>query len=250
MQVSVGDLVSVEVVTSDGLRNFDRFLVKGIYRFPGVSELFTGHMVVSSLSSVQRLMNAPEAQVTEILVNTKSVAAGAGLDEKSFSAVPDLSSLSWGQYGSLILSVAKAMIISIWVIFGVTMTVIFVFLFDTILSTVEERRKELGIMFSMGLSASQIFGLMLTEFFILGLLFVIPGGIAGGVISSIIGYVGIAIPGEALKVVLGGLERLHPIFDFRISCVIVLGIIGIILYVAAVSLSRITKMKPVESLKE
>jgi ABC-type lipoprotein release transport system permease subunit len=245
LRVEKGDIVSIEVVTSDGRRNFDQFAVSGLYRFNGVSELFAGHIIVAPLSTVRRLMNAEPGRVTEVLL----FSADGKLDDSILPAVDGVSYQSWRRYGSLILSAAKSMIISMWVIFAITMTVILVFLFDSIKVTVEERRKELGIMFSLGLSGSRIMGLFLAEVSLLGIVFVIPGAAIGAMAVELTGRLGIPVPSEAVRVVLGGLDRLYPVNDFGLTCALILVVLCAMLQVAFLSLKGITKMKPVEILK-
>lgn len=245
LRVVRGDIVSVEVVTPDGRRNFERYAISGIYRFNGVSELFASHVMVAPLSSVQRLMDAPPGRVTEALI----LSADGKLDERNLPAMDGVSYQGWRRYGGLILSAAKSMIISMWIIFAITMTVIMVFLFDSIRVTVEERRKELGIMSAIGLGSARITNLFLAEVFLLGLVFVTPGAAFGALAVALVGIVGIPVPGEAVKVVLGGLDRLYPVNDFGLTCSLFLVALFAMHGVAFLSLRGITKMKPVEILR-
>lgn len=60
LAVSVSDNIACEVVTQDGRRNFDFFQVVGIYQIIGISDIMSNHMAITSIDTIQTLMNEPE----------------------------------------------------------------------------------------------------------------------------------------------------------------------------------------------
>ncbi len=250
MKIDVGDIISIETVTSDGRRNFDYFFIKGIYQILGTSEMLVGHIIIASLKDVQFLMNENENNVTQILVNRKDKSTETinnilqnKINDNSFKI------LDWKEYGNLLVGIVNIFVVTIWIVLSITMIIIGVFLFDSILSNIIERKKEYGTMVSMGLSKWQIGGLVLGEFTMLTIYFVLPGLIIGWIIVNFIGKTGIPIDSQIVKIMMGGFDNIVPFIDVISIIYLFIGILVFIQIVSLYSIIKINKLNPVEILK-
>jgi len=155
----------------------------------------------------------------------------------------------WKEYGSTLLAIAITNIVSIWVLWGITMMIVVVFIFDTLLSIVEERKREYGTMMSMGLNFKQITGIFLSEMIVLTLYFVLPGVLIGGVLVNIFTKVGVPINNEAAKSIIGGFDRLYPSINLTLLGIAYLVLVALILIISLSAIYKLTKLNPVEVLK-
>ncbi len=249
--VNVGDSITVEVVTPEGRRNIDFFLVKGIYQILGVSRLFSGHMAIVSMKQIQTLMNDGDTKATEIIINMKNRTQETNTitNLNKFLTETGLNITQWSNYGATILSVANAQIISFWVIWAITMLIVMVFLYDTLYSVVEERKKEYSTMISMGLNKAQIAGVFVGELTMLIIYFIIPGIILGGLVIGLLNKIGIPIQSEAIRVTFGGYQRLYPLIGISSIIMQFIVISGFILITGLYLIIRLTKLKPMELFK-
>lgn len=253
LAVKIGDTIACEVITQDGRRNFDYLQVGGIYQILGLSDVMSNHMAITSIDTMQSLMNEPENMVTEVIINQSTrVAEGEVLQavESLVSEVDEnLKAAGWNEYGSTLLAIATTNIVSIWVLWGITMMIIAIFLFDTLFSIVEERKREYGAMMSIGLSYTQITGVFSAEMIVLAVYFVLPGVFFGGLLVRVFTKVGIPINSEAARSILGGFDRLYPAIDPPFLAGAFLVLVAFIIMVSLSAIYRITKLNPVEVLK-
>jgi len=198
-------------------------------------------------------MNEPENMVTEIIINKASrVPDEAILTIAKLLAARINNALKvagWKEYGSTLLAIAITNIVSIWVLWGITMMIVVVFIFDTLLSIVEERKREYGTMMSMGLNFKQITGIFLSEMIVLTLYFVLPGVLIGGVLVNIFTKVGVPINNEAAKSIIGGFDRLYPSINLTLLGIAYLVLVALILIISLSAIYKLTKLNPVEVLK-
>lgn len=253
LAVSISDTIACEVITQDGRRNLDYLQVAGIYQILGLSEVMSNHMAITSIDTIQTLMNEPENMVTEVIINKRNQVADGDILETIKSSVAkvddNLKVAGWNEYGSTLLAIATTNIVSIWVLWGITMMIVAIFLFDTLFSIVEERKREYGAMMSMGLSYKQIAGVFSAEMIVLALYFVLPGVLLGGLLVRIFTKVGISINSEAARSIFGGFDRLYPVINPPLLAGAFLVLVVFIIMVSLSAIYKITKLNPVEVLK-
>lgn len=253
LAVSISDTIACEVITQDGRRNLDYLQVAGIYQILGLSEVMSNHMAITSIDTIQTLMNEPENMVTEVIINKRNQVADGDILETIKSSVAkvddNLKVAGWNEYGSTLLAIATTNIVSIWVLWGITMMIVAIFLFDTLFSIVEERKREYGAMMSMGLSYKQIAGVFSAEMIVLALYFVLPGVLLGGLLVRIFTKVGISINSEAARSIFGGFDRLYPVINPPLLAGAFLVLVVYIIMVSLSAIYKITKLNPVEVLK-
>lgn len=253
LAVEINDLVACEVITQDGRRNFDYLQVAGIYQILGLSAVMSNHMALTSLPTIQRLMNEPEDVVTEIVINKTGRGSGAEILKAVRALVGEvdehLTVAGWKEYGRTILAIATTNIVSIWVLWGISMLIVAIFLADTLFSVVEERKREYGSMMSMGLSFRQIAGLFVAEMMVLVLSFVLPGVLLGGLLVGFIATVGIPLPSEVVRSIFGGFDRLYPVLSLPSLAGVFVVLALLTLIISSLAIYKITKLNPVEVLK-
>ncbi|MCL6591045.1 MAG: FtsX-like permease family protein [Firmicutes bacterium] len=251
LRAAVGDRIAIEVVTATGMRNFDYFFVKGIYKIKGVAEIFNGHIAYASLGNVQRLLNETENKVTEVIVYKKNRSNIGSLKKllanninlKSYKVIP------YQKFGNIIIGILGMFIIMVWAIGGIVFFTIGVFFFDTMLATIEERKKEYGTMMSMGLNKAQIGGLILSEFAVFSIYFIFVGVVLGGTIVKILERTGIPVFSSAFQTFMGEENIFSPSID--VGSLAILFIISFLLIELAslYSVIRINRLNVVEVLK-
>ncbi len=249
--VSVGDNIAVEVVTADGFRNFDYFMVSGIYKILGVPQLMTNHIAYTNLLSMQMLKNDYDS-VTEILLQPANEAEGAFQKERYEKLLPPQSEItlqSGKEYAGIILAVAYMNIVTVWILWGVIFLIMSIFLYDFIVSSVRDQLRELVIMFSMGVSKLNLIGIVLGEITLLCVVFIVSGVVLGTFGTFALSFSGIEIPVEAMKPILGGHDRLYPSVSPGLTSLYGLGMYFAVVMIAFSTLRKIWKMEPVEILR-
>lgn len=240
LNIDIGDRLAIEATTVQGYRNFDYFLITGIYKTLGLSEIMAGHIALVNIETLRVLKNDTEDSVTELVLFSK-IDTKIDLDTVRIS--------NWQEYGSLLLSIATTNIYIIWSLWILMMIIISVFLIDTIIAIIEERKREFGIMSSLGLGFTNTTGLVLGEIFALLLLSVTPGLIIGFNLIQRFSSHGIPITVEAMKSILGGFEKLYPQITIVNTLSMYFLIIIISLLVTLISLLRLRKLNVTEVMR-
>lgn len=246
LKVKVGEVVIVEVVNEDGVKNFDYFKVKGIYRILGLPSLLGGHIILTNINQVQQLMLEEENQVTEIILEEVS---NPTLLSKSLNN-DNLLYQKWNKYGSLLIALVSVVVVSTFVMLSVLFLIVLIFLVDTLFVIIEERKKEFAYMLALGLDIKEITGVMLAEILSLLICFVLPAFIIGNLITYFLSSKGIPINSPAMSSMLGGYEKLYfylnPFVNMFTFFVLVLIMSAAVIF----PIQKIFNWKIVELLKE
>jgi len=243
--VHVGESVRVEVRTVEGFPNVDYFEVRGVVTPRGMSELMAGHFAFVPIEAMRVLKHDRADAVTEVVFFDRRELP---LEEKVMEA-SGLASLAGEKYGGLLLSIATGISAIVFVVLGITMVTVLIFLFDTMLTVVEERKREFGIMMSMGLSSFQIAMTLIAEVVMQSLLFVLPGVVLGGLVVAGMGVVGIPVKAKAMAVIMGGYERLYPVVSVPVVVMLYLGITLIMIMTSTYAIVKAISLDPQEVLR-
>ncbi len=184
--LKVGDRLSLLVNTSEGNVDEQLFTVRGIFT-TGTTAYDKG-MVFLPLAKAQTFSGAGNhASLIFILLKDREQA------DRVAAAIPsqNLQVRTWRELNSLLVLVndfSNAYIAFInLIILGVTVTVIV----NTLLMSVFERTREIGILSAIGMKGRQIISLFLAEASLLALGGVTAGSLAGWALSAYFGKVGI-----------------------------------------------------------
>jgi ABC-type lipoprotein release transport system permease subunit len=241
--VKVGDPIKLLVNTSDGDVDEQNFTVRGIFT-TGTTTYDKG-IVLLPLTKAQAFSNAPNyASMIFILLKdreqTDAVAAaiqGNGYQVKTWAELNEL----------LVLlndfSNAYIMIINL-IVLGVTATVIV----NTLLMSVFERTREIGILTAIGMKGRQIIALFLTEASLLAVMGITVGSLLGWALAAYFGKVGIYFGDLGIS---GGMlleDRIYTYLtlDAAINLIITSFIITVLASIYPARMA--SRMEPVEAL--
>jgi ABC-type lipoprotein release transport system permease subunit len=184
--IGAGDPITLLVNTADGNVDQQTFNVRGI--FTTGTTAYDKSIVLLPLEKAQAFSGAGDhASVIFILLNDREQAdaVAAAIHGENFKVQ------TWVQMNELLVLVndfsdAYLFIINL-IILGVTATVIV----NTLLMSVFERVREIGILSAIGMKGRQIISLFLTEAFLLALGGIVAGSLIGWALSLYFGQVGI-----------------------------------------------------------
>lgn len=245
LKAKVGDYIIIETVNRDGVRNFDYFRIKGIYKILGLPSLLGGHIILANINDIQQLLLETENYVTEIFIEN--------FDDLNLLCKilnNNLLVQKGSKYGSLLVAIVSVVIGTTFILLSISFLVILIFLVDTLFVIIEERKKEFAYMIAIGLSNKEISGLMLTEILSLSLCFILPAVIIGSFIAYILSYYGIPIHSLAMEYLLGGYEKLYFYINPSISIFSFFIIVLIISTTITFPIQKISNWKVVDLLKE
>lgn len=241
--LEVGDELTLLVNTSDGNVDEQRFRVRGIFT-TGTTAYDKG-IVLLPLAKAQTFSGAQNhASMIFILLKDREQAdaVAAAIPSQSFQVK------TWQELNELLVLIndfSNAYITFVnLIVLGVTATVIV----NTLLMSVFERTREIGILSAIGMKGRQIVSLFLAEASLLALGGITVGALAGWALSAYFGRVGIyfgdlGISGDMLLQ-----DRIYPYLtlDSAISLIITAFIITVLasLYPARMA----SRMEPVEAL--
>lgn len=186
MGLKVGDQISLLVNTAQGAVDEQLFTVRGIYS-TGTTAYDKG-IVILPLAKAQAFSGAENhASMIFVLLKDREQA------EAVKAAIPSANYQvkTWRELNSLLVLVndfsnAYLAVINL-IILGVTATVIV----NTLLMSVFERTREIGILSAIGMKGRQIVSLFLAEASLLALGGIVAGGLIGWALSLYFGKVGI-----------------------------------------------------------
>ncbi len=241
--LQVGDSLQLLVNTSDGIVDEQPFTIRGIFT-TGTSAYDKG-IVFLPLAKAQVFSGAMErASYIFVMLNDREQAdaVAAAIQGQNYRI------RTWTEMNQLLVLVndfsnAYLTVINL-IVLGVTATVIV----NTLLMSVFERTREIGILSAIGMKGSQIITLFLVEATLLGTAGITFGSLVGWAVSAYLAKVGVffgdlGISGEMLLE-----DRIYPILTLEsaINLIVTAFIITVLasLYPARMA----SRMEPVEAL--
>lgn len=187
--LAVDSNISLLVNTSDGETDEDVFTVRGLFSTGVVS--YDAGTVYMPLPKAQAITNTGE-RISAIILLTKNAEMAGPVAVKLRN--PGYSVVTWKDMNTLILSAIEQGNYFYVMMYGIVILIVAVLIANTLLMSVFERTRELGILSALGLKGYQIMTMVLLEAGTLALFGIIGGLILGSLVvwySSVNGlYIG------------------------------------------------------------
>lgn len=244
--LGAGSKINLLVNTSDGETDEDIFTVRGVFSTGVVS--YDARTIYMPLPKAQAITNAGD-RISAVILLTE----GAERVDPVAAALrgPDRSILTWKDMNTLILNAIEQANYFYIIIYGIVILIVAVLIANTLLMSVFERTREMGILAALGLKGYQIVAMILLEAGTLALMGVIGGLILGVLAVWYLSFNGLYIGDDIASMVQGFAypstfyAKIVPV-DFL---VLSLAMLGIVLLAALYPALFAARLEPVEALK-
>jgi ABC-type lipoprotein release transport system permease subunit len=243
LELQVGDPLTLLVNTSEGSVDEQQFTVRGIFT-TGTTAYDKG-IVFLPLQKAQAFSGAQNhASMIFVLLKDREQAdlVAAAIPGQSFQVK------TWEELNELLVLIndfSNAYITMInLIVLGVTATVIV----NTLLMSVFERTREIGILSSIGMKGRQIVSLFLAEASLLALGGIAFGSLAGWALAAYFGRVGIYFGDLGIS---GGMvlpDRIYPFLTLESAVNLIITAFIVTLLASLYPARMASRMEPVEAL--
>jgi ABC-type lipoprotein release transport system permease subunit len=186
--VAVGDQISLLVNTADEAPDEATFTIRGLYA-TGVP-VYDDTTIFLPLSKAQAFTHT-EGRASMILVLLKDRELADGL--AAALRAPGYSVLTWRDMNQVILEVIQAGMGMLYIMYLVVLMVVAVVIANTLLMSVFERIREMGILSALGMKGREILVMFLVEAGILGGVGVVLGVLLGSLAVFYMSKVGLHV---------------------------------------------------------
>lgn len=245
MGIGVGQRISLAVGTSDGGLDEGIFTVAGLFD-TGIPS-YDQNTVVMPLAQAQTFARTGERASTLIVTlknqeDTDSVATAL--------QQPGIKVLPWQELNGLFLELMQTGLGFYYMIYTIVILVVAVLIANTLLMSVFERTREMGILAALGMKGRQIMLMVLFEAMILALLGTAVGFIFGSSVVSYLAKIGIDIGNGAAAAVEGMAlgNKMYPVFAPGQALVLALFLFAIVTLVSLYPARFAAKLEPVQAL--
>jgi ABC-type lipoprotein release transport system permease subunit len=170
MGLAVGDGISLLVNTSDDQPDEAVFEIRGLYDsgIPGFDDV-TVFLPLAKAQAFVRVGDRASAVVAVLDDQEGADAVAAAL------RAPGLKVLTWRDLNEMMLTMTESAMGMLYVFYGIVMAIVAVVVANTLLMSVFERTREMGILAALGMKGRQIMGMFLIESATLGVMGVLLG---------------------------------------------------------------------------
>ena len=177
LKVGVGDRINLAVGNPDGLPEEGSFTIVGLINtgFPGIDNA----NVFLSLAQAQAITGSGNrASTVRIMLNNEADTEAVVVAMQA----PGIQVLDWKELNEFIMTTMETGTAFYAILYAIIFLVVAVIIANTLLMSVFERTREIGILASLGMKGRQIMTMFLFEATILGLIGCFFGIILGGVL--------------------------------------------------------------------
>jgi ABC-type lipoprotein release transport system permease subunit len=193
MDIAVGERVSLTMGDADGQVNEDIFTVLGLFNTGIIS--YDQNTVLMPLAQAQAFTNSGDraSSIIVLLNNQEDTAKVAAALQGT-----GLQILTWEDLNAILLALMDQAGALYYILYFIVILVVAVLIANTLLMSVFERTRELGILASLGMKGRQIMLMVLFEAVILALMGVAIGLVLGAGFVSYMSTVGIQFNADAM----------------------------------------------------
>ena len=245
MDITVGQRVSLASGNADGALDEGIFTVAGIFNsgFPSYDQ----NAVIMPLAQAQAFTRTGDRASSVIVMlhdreDTAEVVAAL--------AVPGIGILTWEDLNQFLLQTMAAGGAFYYIIYIIVILVVAVLIANTLLMSVFERTREMGILASLGMKQRQIMLMVLLEAAILALIGIAFGLVLGLGAVTYMARVGFDIGEDTAGLVEGMAfsSRMYPAYAPDQFLILSLLMLGIVIVVSVYPAWVAARMEPVEAL--
>ena len=243
--ISPGSKVSLLVGTSNGEMDEDIFTVRGIFSTGLV--IYDGGTVYMPLPKAQTITRAGN-RISAVILLTEDAEAASPVADALRGGGRRV--LTWEEMNSLIMVAVQQGNAVYSLIYGIVILIVAVIIANTLLMSVFERTRELGILAALGMKGRQIMTMILLEASTLALMGTILGIILGTLLVWYLSINGIDM-GEDVASIAEGMAYPSVLYaKFAPGAVIGLSLamLGIVLLASLYPARFAARMEPVEAL--
>lgn len=198
MGIAVGERVSLAASDANGVGQEGIFTVAGLVDtgYPGIDQ----NRVIMPLAQAQSFSGVGD-RISSVILMLED-----GEEAEALAAQlrgPDVQIVTWRDLNSLLLESVETGLIFYYVIYVIVFLAVAVIIANTLLMSVFERTREIGVLASLGMNGRQIMLMVLFEAVILALFGVAAGLVLGMGAVTYMAVVGISLPVETATLVEG-----------------------------------------------
>lgn len=246
--INKNDTLVLITQTVYGYLNGISLLVKDFYETD--IDYIASNIVFLHLNDAQKLLAMDSSRTVEILIYCKDLGSSLKVSKEIKSFLSDDYFLSNWQEGETLLSMLKVSFSVMGLVFLIIFFLASIAIINTMIMALYERKKEIGMMKSLGLRSEKIFLIFFFETAIIGLIGTLMGIILGSSITFVFSKVGFDYSAALKDIQIPIVPVIYP------ALTITNVLIGFILGILTSSLSslflinRIKGVNPVEILRE
>lgn len=229
LNLKLGDNVYCFITSKEGMPRTAKFIVAGIFEskgFPALME-FLSCVEFKKLNKILK-NKIQECSYIQIILKNKNNLNNIRGEMKELLKHFNCKFYEFGEAAPFLNSIKKTVDYTSFVSLLFQYIVIFLFIYSSIHMSIIRKRKEIAIMYAVGLSVKEVILFFIIEVFVLILSPALIGMLCGLCVNYVVSIVGIPAINEAMKYMFAS-DRLY--FDFNItssiSIVIMMVIIGI-----------------------
>jgi ABC-type lipoprotein release transport system permease subunit len=190
--VGVGQRVNLALVNADGTADEANFTIRGLFATGAAS--YDENTVFMPLDKAQSFARTGDrASAIVVLLHRQEDADRVAASIQN----PDVATLTWRDVNQLFLQTFQTSFSFYMILDGIVMLIVAVIIANTLLMSVFERIREIGILAALGMKSRQIMQMFLFQAFMLGLAGVVLGFAIGSVGIAYLSNVGIPLGASA-----------------------------------------------------
>ncbi|MFZ5856836.1 MAG: ABC transporter permease [Chloroflexota bacterium] len=243
MGLKVGDQLNLLVNTSNGTVDEQMFTVRGIFT-TGTTAYDKG-MVFLPLAKAQAFSGAQDrASMIFVLLKDREQADAVATAISSQNVQVE----TWRKMNELLVLVNDYSNVMLFVIYLIVLGVTAIVIINTLLMSVFERTREIGILSAIGMKGRQVIALFLAEAFLLALAGVAFGSLVGWAISAYFGKVGVYFGDLGVSSDMLLEDRIYSFLPFDTAVILIITAFAITLIFSLYPAWLASRMEPVEAL--